>query len=216
MAGLVTICRYAGLIAPSLAAHGRAVAIDPGVRTSICWTHFLVGDWEAAIQTDVGKPPSAALISQLALGSLPIDTLAEVEAKLPTGAPRLGVSVYRHIETGDIDRAVQLLDALGAEGFSDPEGWYLYCVGAGAPRRSAGVAQSADALGRRRLCVLRRVDHPAAVERPAKRSHVRAAAHEDARTGRDRPGRVRTRRRPSTARGAGAVCRLRIRAPRGQ
>jgi serine/threonine protein kinase len=145
MAGLVTICRYAGLIAPSLAAHGRAVANDPGVRTSICWTHFLVGDWEAAIQTDVGKPPFAALISQLALGRLPIETLAEVEAKLPAGAPRLGVSVYRYIEMGDIDRAVQQLDALRTDGFSDPEGWYLY---AWALARRGAVRESLSLLAR--------------------------------------------------------------------
>jgi serine/threonine protein kinase/tetratricopeptide (TPR) repeat protein len=126
MAGLVTICRYAGLQAPSLAAHARAAANDPAVRTSVCWTHFLLGDFEGAIRTDVGNPPFAAIISKLALGRLELAALEELEAKVAPGAQRLGVGIYRHAETNRIDLAVENLTALRDAGFSDPEGWFLY------------------------------------------------------------------------------------------
>jgi tetratricopeptide (TPR) repeat protein len=145
MAGLVTICRYAGLLAPSLAAHARAAANDPAVRTSVCWTYFLLGDFEGAIRTDVGNPPFAAIISQLALGRLGLSDLEELEAKVVSGAQRLGVGVYRHAEMNRLDLAVENLNALRAAGFSDPEGWFLY---AWSLSRKGGAAEARELLTR--------------------------------------------------------------------
>jgi eukaryotic-like serine/threonine-protein kinase len=126
MAGLVTICRYAGLLGPSLAAHSRAVASDPTVRTSVCWSHFFRGDFHGAIRTDIGNPPFAALFARLVLGQLDERVLIDLEETMPQGAHRLGVSAHRHINAGLIAQGFEDLEKLRASGFSDPEGWYLY------------------------------------------------------------------------------------------
>jgi len=51
-AGLVHACRYCGLLEPSAAAYERAKRIDPSVRTSVCYTYYMLGDYERAIQTE--------------------------------------------------------------------------------------------------------------------------------------------------------------------
>ncbi len=48
-AGLVHVCRYCGLLEASLAAHERACRLDPHVRTSVCHTYFLLGDYPRAV-----------------------------------------------------------------------------------------------------------------------------------------------------------------------
>ncbi|HET9887253.1 MAG TPA: protein kinase, partial [bacterium] len=47
--GLVLTCRFCGLMDASLAADRRARHLDPGVRTSVHYTYFLLGDWAHAI-----------------------------------------------------------------------------------------------------------------------------------------------------------------------
>jgi hypothetical protein len=145
MAGLVTICRYAGLLGPSLAAHDRAVASDPTVRTSVCWTHFFLGDFDGAIRTDIGSPPFAALFARLVLGQLDGQTLIDLEQKMPQGAHRLGVSAHRHIDAGLIEQGLEDLEALRASGFSDPEGWFLYSW---TLARKGAVAEARELLTR--------------------------------------------------------------------
>ena len=51
-AGLVMACRFCGLLEASLAADRRARRLDPHIRTSVMYTHFMVGDWERAVATD--------------------------------------------------------------------------------------------------------------------------------------------------------------------
>jgi adenylate cyclase len=51
-AGLVTACRFCGLLDASLAADRHARRLDPAIRTSVMYTHFMRGDWERAIETD--------------------------------------------------------------------------------------------------------------------------------------------------------------------
>jgi hypothetical protein len=50
--GLVIACRFCGLLEASLAADRQARRLDPAVRTSVMYTHFLLGDWERALATD--------------------------------------------------------------------------------------------------------------------------------------------------------------------
>jgi hypothetical protein len=52
-AGLVIACRFCGLLEASLAADQRARRIDPGVRTSVAYTHWMMGDYEQAVLTDM-------------------------------------------------------------------------------------------------------------------------------------------------------------------
>jgi serine/threonine protein kinase len=51
-AGLVIACRFCGLLDASLAADRHARRLDPTVRTSAAYTHFMRGDWERAVATD--------------------------------------------------------------------------------------------------------------------------------------------------------------------
>src|SRR5262249_41566790 len=46
LAGLVSACRYCGLLDASVAAHGRALDLDPRIRTSVGHTWFLQADYE--------------------------------------------------------------------------------------------------------------------------------------------------------------------------
>jgi tetratricopeptide (TPR) repeat protein len=54
-AGLVLACRYCGLLEPSIAADRQARRLDPSIRTSVTYTHFMLGDWERAIATDIDE-----------------------------------------------------------------------------------------------------------------------------------------------------------------
>jgi eukaryotic-like serine/threonine-protein kinase len=49
-AGLVHVCRYCGLLEASLAAHEIACKLDPTIRTSVCHTQFLLGNYHQALE----------------------------------------------------------------------------------------------------------------------------------------------------------------------
>ncbi len=50
-AGLVQVLRFCGLVDESVVAHERAKALDPTIATSVSHTHFLRGEYQAAIET---------------------------------------------------------------------------------------------------------------------------------------------------------------------
>ncbi len=50
--GLVIACRFCGLLDASLAADRQARRLDPAVRTSVMYTHFMLGDWERTLASD--------------------------------------------------------------------------------------------------------------------------------------------------------------------
>lgn len=136
MSGLVTTCRYAGLLDASRAAHDRAVAMDATQQTSIAWTHLLLGDYASAARTDRGTPPYAALLARLIQGDLTTELLRQHEATTPALATRLAVSTYRALFERQVDEGLDYLASLRESGFNDPEGWYFYayCLArAGAP-----------------------------------------------------------------------------------
>jgi len=122
----VTTCRYAGLYDASLAAEARARIIDPALPTSVAWTHFLLGDRDAAIRTDTGTPPFCAMLSRLITGQLPVDVIREQETLAASIGSKLGVRAYRLAYEGKVDESLETIEELCANGFADPEGWYLY------------------------------------------------------------------------------------------
>jgi tetratricopeptide (TPR) repeat protein len=63
LAGLVSACRYCGLLDASVAAHGRAVAIEPRIRTSVPHTWFLQADYERVAGRKITEFPYIVAIS---------------------------------------------------------------------------------------------------------------------------------------------------------
>lgn len=51
LAGLVQVLRCCGLLEDSVAAHERAIALDPTVKTSVAHTHFLRGEFRRVFET---------------------------------------------------------------------------------------------------------------------------------------------------------------------
>ena len=65
-AGLVHALRYCGLLSESIAAHERAIALDPSIGTSVRHTYFLRGDYETAL----GNPATRYYLDAAALTGL--------------------------------------------------------------------------------------------------------------------------------------------------
>jgi TolB-like protein/predicted Ser/Thr protein kinase len=148
MAGLVTSCRYAGLLDASLTAHARAVAIDPQTRTTVTWTHFMLRDYAEAIRTD-HAPPFCAMLSKVITGEMDSRDVRAFEESVPEGGLRVGARLYRQLIEGEVEPALQDLATMRAGGFADPEGWFLASLfiaraGADAPALDV-LAQSVDA-----------------------------------------------------------------------
>jgi hypothetical protein len=61
-AGLVNVLRFRGLLKESLAAHGRAVMLDPSVTTSVAPTYFFLGDYRSTIETYRADAPHITLM----------------------------------------------------------------------------------------------------------------------------------------------------------
>jgi hypothetical protein len=148
MAGLVTACRYAGLLDASLAAHARVVAIDAETRTTVTWTHFMLGNYAEAIRTD-HPPPFCAMLSRVITGDLNTTGMRAFEDSLPEGGLRVGSRMYRQLADGQVEPALTDLATMRAGGFADPEGWcvasiFLARAGADAPALE-WLARSVDA-----------------------------------------------------------------------
>ena len=124
--GLVTTCRYAGLLDASIAADACAKAIDPAHATSVAWSHFFKGDREMAKRTDTGTPPFCANLSKFIDGELSVQALVDVEQSVGSIGMRLAMRVYRLIATNHTTEALEAIESLRVGGFSDPEGWYLF------------------------------------------------------------------------------------------
>jgi DNA-binding winged helix-turn-helix (wHTH) protein len=51
LAGLVQVLRCCGMLEDSIAAHKRAIAVDPTIKTSVAHTHFLRGEFSRVFET---------------------------------------------------------------------------------------------------------------------------------------------------------------------
>src|SRR6185503_11159159 len=68
LAGLVTTCRYCGLLDASVAAHARAVALEPKIRTSVGHTWFMQGDHARMATIKIPEYPYLVALSLAELG----------------------------------------------------------------------------------------------------------------------------------------------------
>lgn len=125
LAGLVTTCRYCGLLDASVAAHRRAVELEPKVRTSVVHTWFFQGDHARVAAV---KPIEFPYIVPLALAEVgrrdeALAALTDLEQKIPTRV-RHFISAARLLLEGRREESVQ---EMLASDIRDPEALY-YCA----------------------------------------------------------------------------------------
>jgi TolB-like protein len=125
LAGLVSACRYCGLLDASVAAHTRALELEPKIRTSVGHTWFLQADYARVATVRIADYPYIVAISQAELGRgkevLPV--LVELEHKLP-GRLRDFAVVARTLLEGSTVASVAAVGQIVDSNFRDPEGLF--------------------------------------------------------------------------------------------
>jgi TolB-like protein len=125
LAGLVTACRCCGLLDASDAAHGRALALDPKIRTSVGHTWFLQGDYKRVAALGVSGYPYIVPMSMAEVGRRDeaIAVIREVEPKAP---PRIRdfVTAARTLLEGDAKESLAAIGRVTRSEFRDPEGLF--------------------------------------------------------------------------------------------
>jgi TolB-like protein len=125
LAGLVTACRCCGLLEASDAAHGRALALDPKIRTSVGHTWFLQGDYTRVAALGVSGYPYIVPMSMAEVGRRDeaIAVIREVEPKVP---PRIRdfVTAARTLLEGNVKESLAAIGRVTTSEFRDPEGLF--------------------------------------------------------------------------------------------
>jgi serine/threonine protein kinase/tetratricopeptide (TPR) repeat protein len=137
-AALVHVTRYCGLLDASLAADRRARVLDPSVRTSASYTHWMLGEYEKAREADKGHMSFMDVYCPMGADTVQ-DLVRSLDELLPrmSGPIRASAAAYRASLTGDRAAVVAACDEMRQSGFRDPEGIYFVAralahVGAGA------------------------------------------------------------------------------------
>ncbi len=125
MVGLVSACRYCGLLDASVAAHKRAIELDPRIRTSVPHTWFLQADHARLAAVKVEEFP---YIVPLALAELhradeSLPLLRELEQKTKTRIRDFVVAARALLEN-DAAESVAAVNRIVASDFQDPEGLF--------------------------------------------------------------------------------------------
>jgi DNA-binding winged helix-turn-helix (wHTH) protein/tetratricopeptide (TPR) repeat protein len=124
-AGLVSTCRYCGLLDASLAADRRARSLDRRIRTSVAHTLFLRRDYNRVVESKFEDVPYIAAISLAELGR-GREALEPLKTLAPKVSPRLQEFIIA-AQTFIEDRPAESLEAVNrivASGFRDPEGLF--------------------------------------------------------------------------------------------
>jgi DNA-binding winged helix-turn-helix (wHTH) protein/tetratricopeptide (TPR) repeat protein len=125
-AGLVTACRGCGLLEASSAAHDRALALEPKIRTSVGHTWFLQGDYArvAAIGIVPGYPYIVAVsLAELGRVAEAVAGLRELEAKVPPRVRDFVIAARTLFEGNAAESHAAVLRVI-ASGFRDPEAFF--------------------------------------------------------------------------------------------
>jgi TolB-like protein len=127
-AGLVSACRYCGLLDASLAAHARARQLDAKLKTSVGHTWFMQADYERVVRNIplVEFPYLGALsLAELGRADEALPLLRELEVKVQTRI-RGFIVAGRTLLEGDHAASVAAVIRVVSAGFKDPEGrFYL-------------------------------------------------------------------------------------------
>jgi serine/threonine protein kinase len=126
-AGLVTTCRYCGLLDESVAAYEQARRIDPTIATSVSYTFYMLGDYARTAESDVDLHGFPSMLARQRTGDTAgaIALLTDLEANAPYELGRTIAAAYRTALQGQHQPAWDALRRLEASTFRDPEGIFL-------------------------------------------------------------------------------------------
>jgi DNA-binding winged helix-turn-helix (wHTH) protein/tetratricopeptide (TPR) repeat protein len=121
-AGLVSPLRYSGLLDASAAAHGRAIALEPKIRTSVVHTWFLQRDYARVAATRLEDNAYIVAISMAEAGKTQelLPPLRALEDKVKTRM-RDFIMAARTLVEGDTAGSVEAVGRILGSAFSDPE-----------------------------------------------------------------------------------------------
>jgi TolB-like protein/Flp pilus assembly protein TadD len=126
-AALVVSCRFCGLLEASLAADRRARQLDPGIRTSVTYTHWAMGDYENAIFYDDDDIHYVRHYSLMSLGRTDeaIAALQGLEESRPPGLEYHLAVASRASLQGRRDECLAAIQLVLDSRFHDPEGLFF-------------------------------------------------------------------------------------------
>jgi DNA-binding winged helix-turn-helix (wHTH) protein/tetratricopeptide (TPR) repeat protein len=124
-AGLVSACRYCGLLDASIAADARARGLEPRIRTSVVHTCFLRGDHTRVAAAKLEEVPYIGALSLAALGrrAEAIATMKALEQKTRTRLREFMIAARTLLE-GRHAESLAAVKGLLSSDFSDPEGLF--------------------------------------------------------------------------------------------
>ena len=127
-AGLVVACRFCGLLHASLAADRRARRIDPGVRTSVQYTHWMLGDYEQTMISDLEEVQALRYAAFWMMGRQEeaIAAVRQLESQWPT-TERWYLKSLRAAFEDHHDDCVEGTRQMMVSGLQDPEA-LLFCA----------------------------------------------------------------------------------------
>jgi len=122
---LISPLRYCGLLNASLAAHVRAVALEPKIRTSVPHTWFLQKDNTRVSSTRIEDNPYIVAVSLAEVGRKDeaVVGLRALEEKVKTRM-RDFIIAARTLFEGDTAGSIAAVKRIVASEFSDPEGLF--------------------------------------------------------------------------------------------
>jgi DNA-binding winged helix-turn-helix (wHTH) protein/tetratricopeptide (TPR) repeat protein len=125
LAGLVSACRYCGLLDASVAAHARALDLEPKIRTSVGHTWFLQADHARVATLKVADYPYIVALSlaELGRGKEVLPVLRELEPTLPVRL-RDFVVAGRTLLEGNAAESIAAVGRIVSSDFRDPEGLF--------------------------------------------------------------------------------------------
>jgi tetratricopeptide (TPR) repeat protein len=124
-AGLVSACRYCGLLDASIAADARARRLEPRIRTSVVHTFFLRADHARVAAAKLEEVPyvGALALEAIGRGSEAVALLKAMEPKTRTRLREFMIAARTLIE-GRHAESIAAVNRLLASDFSDPEGLF--------------------------------------------------------------------------------------------
>ena len=125
LAGLVSTCRYCGLLDASIAADAQARRLDPRVRTSVAHTWFLRNDYARLEAFELAEIPYIGALALAAVGreSDAIAALRDLEEKTRTRMRDFMIAARALLE-GNAAESLAAVDRLVSSDFRDPEGLF--------------------------------------------------------------------------------------------